>query len=483
MMRPYQELAVTKAKTLLAKPEVKTLLLVSPTGSGKTFIANEIIGAAKCLIVVNRQTLLDQWYDAKTSCIVHNDLVKNVHGEKYNKDPNMPRHILIVDSMENIDDDFDPELIVIDEAHKGTSSRFQQLRAKYPNAKILGLTATPGRMKSEQGESLIEWYGDNVIIAVTVRELIEQGYLVQPVYYRFTSEDHVFNEWNRLTANETNKKTIIFTTDTNHSLKVLEAARLLKIRAAIITASEDVNQTYNERNRIIEKFKNGEIDVLISVMALCEGFDVPETKNCILLRSVSDGNYALYQQIIGRVLRPFAGKISANVLDFADNIERFGPVEDHIWDSIEDKIATPVLAKNGAEITEHQNTKRILMACDCGHVYDYKKSPVCGHCGTKMTVSVVRMIADVRDEEIKKINPTYWKGWLGNNKSLKSKNENVTKAFKSYLESVDRNRKNWSQFNDKIAEVFQEGNLPSYYEYLIKNRNKMKMDDTIRIEL
>ena len=80
----------------------------------------------------------------------------------------------------------------------------------------------------------------------------------------------------------------------------------------------------NERLISIQKFKNKEINFIINHSVLTYGFDAPETDNFVICRPIFSD--ILYEQIIGRGLRgpKFGGTEYCNIIDFTDNLGRFG---------------------------------------------------------------------------------------------------------------------------------------------------------------
>ena len=122
-------------------------------------------------------------------------------------------------------------------------------------------------------------------------------------------------------------------------MKMLESFQNSGVLSAVITTSVDIcpaatSMTILQRNKIYKEFRDGEIDVLISIMALCEGFNEPGARFCFLLRNIGGPdqlNPAFFTQIVGRVLRPLEGKDNAYIVDFCDNVGKYGPVEDWKW--------------------------------------------------------------------------------------------------------------------------------------------------------
>lgn len=282
--------------------QTNAVLLQSATASGKTVIAASLTSEHlkedfhnKVLVLVNLQVLVGQTSDTLLAlgvdnAVLHDEITETKNGRKLEFKPSrtiltMPETLIntILGKNDLIwDSSFVPTLIIIDEAHKGTSSRYQQIRDMFPNAKIVGLTATPYRDQNEEGEHLTEWYKDNLITTISIQDLIKIGRLVQPKYHSIDyNEEQLIEVWKKYTTGHKNKQTIIFTQDTQHSLKLNEVFQKAGIKSQIVTSGSDVGeqyvtkQTVKQRNKIYKQFEDEELTVLISVVALCEGFDAP----------------------------------------------------------------------------------------------------------------------------------------------------------------------------------------------------------------
>lgn len=410
------------------------VLLCAPTASGKTFIASMVLemllsgNKNKILVVVNLQSLVSQVYltlrevfgiDAR---VVHNDLTHDKNGKKFKTGfggrviITMPETYCNIIEGNNantikIPKNFKPSVIWFDEAHKATSENNQLIRDHYPDAIVFGTTATPYRPTNKDGEHIVAWYGTTMINTISVKELIKLGRLVQPYYFSYNEDAHIVNSWKELCANKEleNPKTVVFTLNSQQSLKVKEAFDNDGIAAEIITSGSEVfgvkSQTQKERDEIYQKYREGKITVLITVNALCEGWDEPCTEVCILARTV--GNIALYQQMVGRALRAFDGKECAYVMDFFENYTKYGSIEDINWE-IDDDTTITKKATSGTVLSKStmESCKRIFHTCTkCNHVYDIKNSRTCNQCGQSSGIKVedklVSKIAEDTNIQIK----------------------------------------------------------------------------------
>ena len=178
-LRPYQRQSIKDIRDNFVQ-KLKKILLVAPTGSGKTVVASEMIrrvveGGKKCLFVAHRRELIMQ-----CSNKLHDFEVD--HGVLMAGKSPSPMASVQIASIQTFNaridrDDFikpHADLIILDEAHRSVSNSFKNLLREYPHAYLIGLTATPIR---NDGRGLGNVY-DKIVECSTVRELTEQGYLV-----------------------------------------------------------------------------------------------------------------------------------------------------------------------------------------------------------------------------------------------------------------------------------------------------------------
>jgi len=439
---PFQ----TKAKEDIkeAFKTYRSVLLQSATGSGKTIIGTAYIQECledpneKVLFLVNLQVLVSQSYKTGkifgiTYDVLHDELTEDLDGNKYGdcrwKNQcviSLPRTFVNTIEGDNetndlyYDPSWRPTLIVIDEAHKGTSECYQRIRAMFPEARILGMTATPYRQQNEEGEKLTDWY-KTMVSTVPVEELIQMGRLVRPEYLEFDETYNVVKEYQKITAGRENKQAIVFV-ETFPQGRALEAAfRAEGINAIQVTAGNKENdvspQTADERQKIYNDFNNHQVKVLISIKALCEGFDSESATYCFLVGPI--GNVALYHQMIGRVLRSSQDKTMAFILDFCGNFAKHGRIEEYQW-SLDYQV--PETCHLGTERTIgvdewHRNKKVFIRCADCNHVFDMKVSDSCSHCGRETKVkrtgslrSYLRQFPVIEESEKK------WTSWCAKHK-------------------------------------------------------------------
>lgn len=336
-LRDYQETAVVDVRVAFRTHE--RVILVLSTGAGKTVIFSYIAQSAaergkRVLIVAHRDQLIKQAsrklndYGARHGIIMAG----------YTPDHNARIQVASVQTLARRLDKitFEPDLIVIDEAHLSAAASYKKVLERYPNAKVLGVTGSPCRLDNKP---LGREYGgiyDHMVVGVSIRELIERDFLVRPVVYapkeqidlsgiRKSMGDYKTDE---LAAVVDKPKLIGDAVDqyqkicpgapavawcvtVEHAQHVADEFNARGIKAVMLCGDHDT--TY--RDDTLRKLATGEVQVVTFVGILVEGVDVPEIGAVLLLRPTM--SLASYLQVIGRGLRPAPGKDCCWVLDHA----------------------------------------------------------------------------------------------------------------------------------------------------------------------
>lgn len=383
-------------------------LVVSPTGSGKTvlfgFIAHGTAAKGKrVMILVHRQELLDQTARTLKEIGVPHGLIMANRAP----DPFASVQVASVQTLaRRLDKVQPPDLIIIDEGHHATAGTWRKVVAAFPNARVLGVTATPERL---DGKGLGTEFGgvyDDLIRGPEVADLIRRGFLSQPIYYAPPGADmtgaHIRGgDYKREEAEERVDKptitgdavehyrrlcpgapAIAFCASINHANHVAEAFRAAGFRAATL----DGTLTDLERRERVRDLGNGRLHVMTSCEIVNEGFDVPVVTAAILLRPTA--SLGLHLQQVGRVLRPAPGKANAIILDHVGNCHRHGLAEDVREWSLEGATARKRKAEEKAAVRYRQ-----CPACYSVHA----PAPTCPQCNHEY-VSTAREIEQVAGE-------------------------------------------------------------------------------------
>ena len=273
-----------------------------------------------------------------------------------------------------------PSLIIIDEAHHAVAKTYKEVMDAYPEAKKLGLTATPCRLTkrgfTDLFDVLLQSWSVKKFIAdgwlslydyMSIREDSEDWRLVNSLKKRGADGDFSLREMSEklnvqpsierlcdtVMRYAANKKGITYAIDIAHAEHIAEAYRQHGIKAVAISSKTSIE----ERKKIIERFKKtsvgdrnekscyasleqtNDIQVLVNVDLFGEGFDCPDVEFIQLARPTL--SLAKYLQQVGRGMRVFEGKKYCLILDNVGLYRLFGlPSDDRDWQAMfEGRIA------------------------------------------------------------------------------------------------------------------------------------------------
>lgn len=345
--RRYQERCVEAFKDWSKDPNDKLATVLLPTGTGKTLVISQCYewmynqeGSAnlKLLWGAHRKELVEQAFETLKN-LIPNKIIEIEMGDNRassNAD-------IIVGSVQSFARNrknmigFKPNHIVVDEWHHfhENNTQYNGLLEKYPDAKVIGATATAYRFtggKLPLGRKLIEMdigtaIRHNYLVPIKP-EILKTDISLANVHkqngdFNITELSKTINvdKRNQLIVDriikavkEEGRKGIVFAADVHHSHTLYE---LLKdhVRAAEVYGTTDDD----ERSSIIEKVRAGEIDIVLNYGLFLEGFDAPILDMvCIARPTMSLG---LYLQMVGRVLRLFTGKTNALLIDVFDKVK------------------------------------------------------------------------------------------------------------------------------------------------------------------
>lgn len=368
--RRYQERTIENfQKWFNSDSKLGTIIL--PTGTGKTFVASMCLDKtpnAKILWVAHREELIDQAYDTLSNVISWtNNIQKEMAKNKADSNSD-----IVVGSVQTVArqrkhlKSFIPDIIVIDEYHHRSEKNktYQGLIDRFPDAKILGLTATPWRFSGDDlplGEVLFEMDIGTAIahkyLVPAIPEILKSNTSLANVKTRMgdfaqneLSKAVNVEERNELIAKriielvKSGRQGILFGVDVAHAHDMYE---LLKndIRAAEVYG----DTPKEERKTLIEKTRNGQIDCLFNNLVGTEGFDVPHLSFAVIARPTR--SLGLFTQMIGRVLRTSKDKKDAIIVDVYDKMK-----------IKQSRITFADVADKGDMYGEHKRANNILTA-------------------------------------------------------------------------------------------------------------------------
>lgn len=362
-LRPYQNAGVDELRAALN--EHSAPLYVCPTGGGKTVVFTYIAHGAslrgrRVFILAHREELIEQTSKALLKFDVHHALI--VADCKPN-----PTAMVQVCSIQTLvrrlhkwPAQYGPDIFIVDEAHHATSGSYREVLRHFPNAKIIGVTATPVRTDGQGLGIASGGIFDTMIMGPQVTELIRQNYLVAPAVYapgatldfnNLRKKDLVGGDISKkVAAEKVDKRSVtgdavehyarlahgspcaVFCISIAHAKHVAEQFGAAGYRAFHISGKTDKS----ERKRILKglSIKDASGRYLTEIVCSCdvisEGTDIPTLGCGIMLRPTL--SLALFIQQAGRIMRPCEGKERGVLLDHVGNVARHGmPDEPREW--------------------------------------------------------------------------------------------------------------------------------------------------------
>jgi DNA repair protein RadD len=330
-LRPYQAAAIDGARRALAGIEPgrrRSVLLVSPTGSGKTVIGSRIVESAvsrsrRALWCVHRRELVDQAYDTLKALGLNVGVVCASSSRRPN--PYAPVQVASLDTL--IARDLHPpaDVVVFDEAHHAAAKGYAEWLAGYPSASVVGLTATPER---SDGTGLGGLFSRMLVVTTPARCLAD-GHLVPMELVRPARPlkpgqiaQRPVDAWRQHAAG---RQTIVFCASIDHASRVAVEFADAGVLASVISTNTETGG----RRVALSEFRAGRLPVLCNVAVLTEGTDLPLTSCIILARGA--GTPGIYLQMAGRGSRPSPGKSDCTLIDLRGVSHQHG----HPYDSRE----------------------------------------------------------------------------------------------------------------------------------------------------
>jgi len=335
-LRPYQ--ASAKKDFLLAQQGV----IVIPCGGGKTVVALSIIDKIKqpTLIIVHTIDLLNQWKDNLQEKLG----IKHIGVISGKEEDVQDITVATIQSLRNhhllpqITTRFG--MVILDEAHHVPADTFRMVLNQFKAKFRLGLSATPNR---EDGltELLFHTIGRKVY-EIDYPYLIDNGFLIKPTYKvvkttfdyspkKLTPSGKSILDWHKMSKrliSDFYRNEQIYSTIRNTHVKGRLALVLSGRVDHLKLMAEELNDDYRcailvgttkkkDRIDILNKAREGKIDIIFSANVSDEGLDMPNLERVYL--TFPNKSEAKIIQRIGRILRPYPTKETAEVYDFVDN--------------------------------------------------------------------------------------------------------------------------------------------------------------------
>lgn len=339
-LRPYQQEAVAAVEKEWRSGHRKTLLVL-PTGTGKTIVFAHVAKDCVCtgkkvLVLAHRDELLNQAQD-KIAAATGLGCAR----EKGQETSQGSFFRITVGSVQTLmrpqrlaqfaPDEFGT--IIVDEAHHVLADSYLRVLEHFPDADVLGVTATPERQNIHNlGE-----YFDSLAYEYSLPQAIHDGYLCKikaltiPLNInisgvKMSSGDYsagqlgeALDPYLEQIAAEMEKyckgrKTVVFLPLVATAQKFRDILTAHGFRAA------EVNGNSQDRKEVLQDFEDGKYDILCNAMLLTEGWDCPTVDCVVCLRATKIRS--LYCQMVGRGTRLSPDKDHLLLLDFLWNTVR-----------------------------------------------------------------------------------------------------------------------------------------------------------------
>lgn len=339
-LRPYQQESKEAIFSQWDEGIHKTLLVL-PTGCGKTIVFAKVTeqcvqNGDRVLILAHRGELLEQAADkiAKATGLgcATEKAEETCLGSWFRIVVGSVQTLMRAKRLSQFPEDYF-HTIIIDEAHHSISDSYQRVLQHFPDAKVLGVTATPDRGDMKNLGSVFE----SLAYEYTLPKAIKEGYLspIKAVTIPLTMDltgvgtqggdykigdlgtaldPYLYNIAEEMQKYCADKKTVVFLPLVKTSQKFKDILNEKGFRAA------EVNGESQDRAEILQDFENDKYNVLCNSMLLTEGWDCPSVDCIVVLRPTKVRS--LYCQMVGRGTRLFQGKDHLLLLDFLWHTEK-----------------------------------------------------------------------------------------------------------------------------------------------------------------
>lgn len=383
-LHEYQKKLVNQARLKLSSGN-KSVLIVSPAGSGKSVVIAEIARLTQerggnVMFTVHRKELVEQITQSfKNNGVDTDNCTIMTVGKIAHRLDKIPK----------------PTLIICDETHHSLAKTYKKIYDYYSEVPRLGFTASPWRLS---GQGLGDVY-DTMVEGPTVGWLIDNHYLAPYNYYsvklindnelkKSSTGDYtnksideavgktIFGDVVKTYQEKINgQKTIVYA----HSIEYSKLVAQQFNNAGIKAVHADSKTPAKKREHIMEGFRTGKIQVLSNVDLISEGFDVPDCTAVIMLRPTESLVLDIQQSM--RCMRYRPNK-TATIIDHVANYSRFGLPDSKRYWTLKDRNKT----------RKKSNTDSIAIKQCPKCFFVMKGSPsICPNCGESIKPDPVEM--------------------------------------------------------------------------------------------
>jgi len=401
-LRPYQAAAIQALRLGLSEGYLRQMLY-GPTGCGKTALSVGLVKGARLkgkrvAFLANRIQLVEQASSTFRKYGIDHGVIQGENSRREYEN-------VLVCSIQTIARRGIPDVdfIIIDEAHGVAGSKdYRGIIETFAGKPVIGLSASPfakglGKVYDSLGGPLFE----RMVIASSIRELIDDGFLVDCDIYapgepdmtgfkqvknRFGELDYsdmdvgeatdkpeligdIVTHWMKLAKGT---PTVVFASNIAHSKHIVEQFLAAGVTAEHIDCYDDTDT----RRETLKRFESGKTTIISNSALLAEGWDAPFCQTLILARPTK--SLIRYLQMAGRVLRPADGKTRALILDHSGTVKHLGfPTDDLPLELDDGKPKKSAQAKK---------KEKLPTACaKCSFMKTAHKCPACGFAPEKQS--------------------------------------------------------------------------------------------------
>lgn len=395
-LRDYQLSTINKIYKSFDRGH-RSIIVQQPPRTGKTVIMAEIARRAtnkgnRILFVVHRKEIVDQ--------VIRTFKAQDV-------DMKLANIGMVQTITRHVDKLKPPSIIFVDEGHHALAKSYRRILDSFPNALKLLFTATPYRLNGEGFEEV----ADDLILGNSIKQLIKDGFLAPVDYYApvqlDTSQLKIKRngEFDEKSIEEAFKPKVYG--NAVKTFKKLGGSKQAIAYTYNVTSAERLASELNgngvvakavsgktpkdERDSIINDYRNGKIQVVTNAELFTEGLDLPNVDVVIMLRPTQ--SLSLYLQFAMRCMNPRKGK-TAIIIDHVGNVNRFGlPTEPHNW--------TLEGSKKGSKKGSSEAVKPVTVCPKCFSTF-YRKGDTCPFCGAELAEEkVLDVVEDAKLEKVK----------------------------------------------------------------------------------
>jgi len=396
-LRPYQINLINKTKEAIIRGRYAPCI-VAPCGSGKSVVISEIIRSATLkknhvLFLIHRKEILDQ---------IKKTLLSNDVDLEY------VELGMVQTVVRRLDKTKEPKMIVVDESHHAPANSYKKIFDHFSDALRVSFTATPIRLN---GSGLGD-VNDILIEEVDAKWLIENNFLSPYKYYAPKLIDitklklNSLREFSSTSIDAAMDDKTIYGDAIKHYKQLADGEQAIAYCHNVIASKnladefkqQGINAVHldgktkkSERDEIIQKFRDKEIQIITNCDIIGEGFDVPDCSTVIMLRPTESLSLFIQQSMRGMRYRP--GKTSI-IIDHVDNVRRHGlPDMEREW-SLDGKKKS---SSGPAEVPIRECT-------NCFAVFPptEKQCPECGHEPEVKEIKKYEVEESAELEEVKK---------------------------------------------------------------------------------